>query len=150
MADSTTPSIQLLDVNVFNCQIRPTDQYLEEPQRIYQLAVSHDMQLAFNLEESLMGIRLYLTIDGKDDDQRSLGITAYFGIEHEVSVSELKQLVTEKADGQYSLDPGLGHAIINIIYGTDRGIVLEKTRGTILGPTILPVVDPDALLGTPG
>jgi hypothetical protein len=41
-------------------------------------------------------------------------------------------------------------AVLPIIYATARGIALAKTRGTILGPTILPVVDPDDLLGQSG
>lgn len=150
LAETSTPAVQLLDVNIFSYQIRPTDQYLQEPVQIYQLEVGHDMQLAFNMEEELMGVRLYLNVEGKDEHQQPLGINGYFGIEHELAIDNLKKLVDEKTDGQYSLDPELGHAVMNIIYGTARGIVLEKTRGTILGPTILPVVDPDDLLGQSG
>lgn len=147
MTQYANSAIQLLDVNLFNCEIRPTDQYLQDPIQIHEVEVGHDMQLAFSLDQELMGVRLYLNLEGKGDQQQSLGINGYFGLENELSIKGLKELVTEKADGHYSLDPELGHAVINVIYGTARGIILEKTRGTILGPTILPVVNPDDLLG---
>lgn len=140
-------SIQLLDTQVFQCNIQPSENYLQDPIAINQLQVSHDMQLAFNIEQGLMGVRLYLNVEGFDEQGQALGITGRFGVEHELSCDQLNQLVTEKPDGQYSLDPEFGHLVMNTLYGTTRGVILEKTRGTILGPTMLPVIDPQTLLG---
>lgn len=139
--------IQLLDVQVFHFNIQPSENYLQDPVTINQLQVSHDMQLAFNIEEGLMGVRLYLNVEGLDEQGQAMGITGTFGVEHELSCDQLSQLVTEKPDAQYSLDPDFGHLVMNTLYGTTRGVILEKTRGTILGPTLLPVIDPQTLLG---
>ncbi len=140
-------SIQLLDTQVFQCNIQPSENYLQDPTAVNQLQVSHDMQLAFNIEQGLMGVRLYLNVEGFDEQGQALGISGSFGVEHELSCDQLNQLVTEKPDGQYSLDPEFGHLVMNTLYGTTRGVILEKTRGTILGPTLLPVIDPQTLLG---
>ncbi len=148
MANSTASSkIQLLDVQVFQCEIQPSQAYLAEPAAIYQLQVNHDMELAFNLEEGLMGVRLYIKVEGQDSQGTALGIQGSFGVEHELSVEQLQTFVTAKDDGHYSLEPNFGHEVMNTLYGTTRGVILEKTRGTILGPTLLPVIDPQTLLG---
>lgn len=139
--------IQLLDVNIFSWHIKASDEYLQEPSKIYHIQVHHDVQLAFNLEQDLMGIRLNLMLESMDENRQKLGVTGHFGLENEIYVENIKDLVQENEGGHYSVDPEMGNTVMDLVYGTTRGIVLERTRGTALGATILPMIDTDQLLG---
>ena len=139
--------IQLLDVNIFSWHIKASDEFLQDPVQINQIQVHHDVQLAFNLEQDLMGIRLNLMIESLDENNNKVGVTGHFGLENDIYVENISELVQEKEGGHYSIDPEMGNTVMDLVYGTARGIVLERTRGTALGTIILPVIDSDELLG---
>lgn len=44
------------------------------------------------------------------------------------------------------VDIGLAASLVGLAYSTARGIILERTSGTILNGIIIPVIDPMKLL----
>ena len=146
MNESNSIYVQLLNAFIYSWHIKASDEYLENPVRLEHLSIDNDVKLAFNIEEDLMGVRLDIMIEFYDENEQKLGVTAHFGIENDVYVENMQELVSDNEGEHYTMDPELGEKVMALVYGTARGIILENTRGTILGTTVLPDVDPQVLL----
>lgn len=107
-------------------------------------------EIAHSTEDKRVRIRLHVNITAFDEAQKLIsGIQAAFGIDCHFFVENLEEMLHQVPDGGESLQFDFGVTLFGMAYSTSRGIVLERTHGTIMGGVILPVVNPVKILMPP-
>ncbi|EAY23884.1 hypothetical protein [Microscilla marina] len=138
--------IQVSRVTVFKSNIEASTSFLNGRATPVSHKFSFSQETGLDLEQSLIGIRLYVLLDGQDENDELLELKGRFGIEFEFEVENLRDFVEVKNSGEIILDAVFAATIMGIAYSTARGIVFQKTEGTILSGVILPILDPASLL----
>lgn len=107
-----------------------------------------DVELAtgFNFEEKHIKADLDVTVVGTDNEGNPLNVGGQFNFSFFFLVDNLDELVTG-TEKDRAVNRGLGNAIASITYSTARGIIMTRFQGTALSSFILPVIDPNTLLG---
>lgn len=148
--ESPDQSFQLLDVHIEHLLISGSEAFKDDPSNPEQIRVDHELQWAFRFEEEELALRLMVYVDGLDDHGEALGAKLEIGIVSYLSVEFLKDYViqeeAEEGKPEYRVDPILGRQLLNHVYPMIRGIVLERTRGALLGPVLLPYQDLEHLI----
>lgn len=105
------------------------------------------LQFAFNLAEKL--VKSDFTVEIRTDSKNA-NKTEAVGIFHLVfifRVENLDELAKQDENNIIELDAGLGNALSSVTYSTSRGILLTRLQGTALDKFILPIINPNKLLG---
>jgi len=106
---------------------------------------SYSQNSAFNFDQKNIRIRLEILLDGIDEQETLIGVQGDFGLDFHFHIENIEEFI-EESEGNKKISDNLGTTLISIAYSTARGIVLERTQGTFLNGTILPVIDPKELL----
>lgn len=138
--------IHLLAVNVFKANIETSDEFLEEPKPVFGFEFGIAKEVSHNVEKGAARFRLFFTMDAHDKDAKSLGLKAEYGIEFHFYVENFSDFVQHTKDGEVQIELSLGGTLMSVAYSTSRGIILERTQGTMFGGVILPVIDPFKIL----
>lgn len=140
----------LLDVHIEHLLITGNEAFKDDPNIPYQISVDHEIQWAFRFDEEELAIRLLIYIEGLDEAGESLGVHFEIGIISYLAVEFLKDFVimpkAEEGQPEYRVDPTLANQLIDHVYPMARGIVLERTRGSLIGPVLLPFQDLEHLV----
>jgi glutaredoxin-related protein len=73
----------------------------------------------------------------------------YFKSRINYQVPNLKELLTIKDDeGNFDMNRNLETALVSIAISTHRGMLFERTRGTILHSHFIPILDPQKYLAS--
>ncbi|TVR36943.1 MAG: hypothetical protein EA392_13955 [Cryomorphaceae bacterium] len=108
-----------------------------------------DIQVGYapflNIAENGIAIRMVLHLNGIRNDKgkkEPVGIRAEYVYHFYFQVDNLSQFISEKD----AVSAALTTTLVSMSYSTLRGIVLERTTGTLLGGVILPVINPAAFV----
>ena len=137
--------ISMFHVKVYKSIITTSPEYLEKPVKPGNFRVGYSQNSAFNFEKKNIRVRLEIILDGIDERENLIGIQGDFGLDFHFHVENLDEFI-EELDGNKKVSGNLGPTLISIAYSTARGIVIERTQGTFLNGTILPVIDPNVFL----
>jgi hypothetical protein len=147
--------IDLLSVTVLKTSILPSSDYLLKPKEPSAISVGYFQKSEFDFDKGLVMVSLNIKLIGKDEKENDIGLEGEFSIEFIFEVEnfnefilENKEIVNDKEVTTRQVDGILGSTLIGIAYSTARGIILERTQGTLFQPggVILPVIDPGDLL----
>lgn len=144
--------IHLLKVSVFKSSIERQESLLDQPLvEPSNYSFSFAQKSAFNHEEGMVRIQLFILLKAEGDNATSLGIQGEFGIEFNYKIDNLEALSTKAEDGKLHYAVSLGATLMSISYSTARGIILQQTQGSIisLSGVIIPVINPTDLLNAP-
>lgn len=137
--------ISLESVVVYKSNLTTSDEFLNKPIDISNILVQYAQDTAFNFDEKAVRIRLNINLQGVNENDIPLGLTAEYGIEFQFFVENFDDFVTE-AENQKTLNGQLGTILMSIAYSTARGIILERTHTTYFQGAVLPVIDPKGLM----
>ncbi len=140
--------IHLLHVNVIHFCLEASENYLEHPLLPGGTEISIGKEIGWNFEQGRSRYRLHFHFEAKDEEKKSLGLTADVGIEYLFEIKVLNTFLSKKGDA-VQVDIALAGSLMNIAYGTSRGIVLAQTRNTYFNGILLPVIDVMELLKEP-
>tara|TARA_R110002050_G_scaffold214727_1_gene350881 strand:+ start:2093 stop:2539 length:447 start_codon:yes stop_codon:yes gene_type:complete len=138
--------ISVIHIKVFKAIIDTSEGYLNIPEKPEGIDVNLGQNTALNIQKKNIRLRLNIVLQAKKSEGDNLGLRGEFGIEFHIHVDDLERFLVDK-DGEKLIDSKLGATIIGIIYSTARGIVYERTRGTLMEGFLLPVINPNILLG---
>lgn len=143
-------AFHLLDVHIEHLLITGNEAFKNDPNIPDQISVDHEIQWAFRFDEEELALRLMIYIEGLDGEGEALGVQFEIGIISYLAVEFLRDYViqpeAEEGQPEYQVDPILSKQIIDHVYPMVRGIVLERTRGSLMGPVLLPFQDLEHLV----
>ena len=137
--------IHLMMVQMVEGGLSTTPEYQRQMQYPSNFDLNIGYQTFANPEQNEVVVRLQVDlagINGKNKNNSSLGISAKYVYNFHFKVDNLSEFINDKE----TISGLLGVTLLSISYSTLRGIVLERTCGTLLGGVILPVVNPAKLL----
>lgn len=137
--------ISIESIEIYSSTINTSDDYLNNPMKMVKAKLTFTFDLAYNIEEKNLRVRMPIKISAENEDAESIGLTGEFGIEIKFHVENLDEFVQNKND-KVVFKSTLGATIIGMVYSTVRGILFAHTRATAFEGLILPVVDPNHLL----
>lgn len=106
---------------------------------------SLDHEFLFNPEEKLLVVELRIALKGTkatEEETEDVGLSANYDYQFFFKIENIMDFVNEKK----VVDPSIVSTVLSIGYSTLRGIILERTSGTLLGSLILPIISPAKLL----
>lgn len=150
MTKHSTPidpdKIQILQISIYKSNIDASIEFLEQGAIPERYAFSFSQNTGFDYDQNLISIRLNILLNSKDENNKKLELKGEFGIEFQFRVENMKDFAEAKENGNIVFDSILGITMMGIAYSTARGIILQRTEGTLLSGVILPVIDPAELL----
>jgi hypothetical protein len=139
--------IEITDIQIFKASLETSEEYLEQPTQVENFNVEIGHEIAHNMEDGMVRLRLFLAIKGMDESERQVaGLHISYGIEYHFKVGNLQDLIQVKSGDQRVIQLDLAATLFSIAYSTSRGIILGRTQGTLLGGVILPVVNPSKVM----
>ncbi len=120
----------------------PTKPFDPDAKQVVDYNINPTVQ--FHLEKEELIIVMDTTAVIKETQEELMQIEVMFGFE----IKDLRNLIAPSGPDQKYGFKNPEHAkifpvLIGLSYSTLRGIVLEKTRGTLLTKNFMPVVDPN-------
>lgn len=137
--------ISIIAFKVIKANLQTSDNYIEKPQKIQGFDLELGQNTAFNFEQRNVRIRLFVKIEGVNEENEHVGASGDFGFEFHMHVENLDEFIVVK-DERQQVDGLLGGTLFGIVFSTTRGLIMEKTASSALGTVILPVIDPKTLL----
>ena len=136
--------IQILSVRIIKANLEASTDLLEKDINDniegYSTNIGHEM--AHNDEDKMVRVRLFLTIEGVPKPESDpIKLSVDYGLEFHFRIENLDELC-DNSNGEHSMHHDLALTLFTMAYSTSRGIILERTQGTILGGVLLPVIDP--------
>ncbi|MEY3369174.1 MAG: hypothetical protein RI973_2329 [Bacteroidota bacterium] len=138
--------IHLQAIKVFKTNLEAADDYLNNPRPVNGFEFGIAKAVSHDVENGATRFRLFFSLDALDEKSAPLGLKAEYGIEFQFRVENYSDFVRRTGEGALQVDLSLGVTLMGIAYSTARGIILEKTQGTLFGGVILPVIDPSKVL----
>ncbi len=138
--------ITVLSIKVFKAIQTTTDEYLENPVNPDGVEIKIGQNTALNVEAKNIRIRLNIQLEAKNSESELLGLSGEYGLEFQIHVENLDQFLVEKEE-KTLIDTKLGGTLSGIVFSTARGIIYERTSSTLFKGVLLPVIDPNHLLG---
>lgn len=138
-------SIELLDFRVFRSKIETEDDFLNNPVPVKGYSLEQYAEHGIEKEEEKVGIRIYVAVQGMDEEHNFLGLKGEFGIEYKFWVEGLSDHLDHEGDPP-EISGKLVATLAGIAYSTSRGVIYDRVEGSHLQHLILPVVDPKQLL----
>ena len=147
--------IHLLGATVLKMNINPTQEFLELREEPDNMTVGFSQESRFDFDEGIVLIVLEIKLTGKDQDEKDIGLEGNYSIEFTFKIDNFNEFIVEKKETTDNkevttrqVDGILGGTLMGIAYSTARGIILERTQGTLLGDNgvIIPVINPNELL----
>jgi hypothetical protein len=138
--------IHILGVQVKRAHFEASTESSGEPLENTQLKIGLKSESGFNYDEHLVRFRLFVKIVLLDEHEEPTGTSGDYLIEFNFEIENLLDFVEEE-EGEKVVSNTLGATIAGISYSTSRGIILDRTQATELNGVLLPVIDPNRLLG---
>lgn len=142
--------LTLVDIQVFKAGMEASPEFVDAPKKLARFNIDIGQEIAHNSTEKRVRVRIYVSISAIDEAQKLvIGIGASYGIDCHFTVENIDELVQKNQEGGEALQLDLAATLFAMAYSTSRGIVLERTFGTVMGGVILPVVNPIKVLLPP-
>lgn len=133
-------TIHISGINVFKVEIKTDEKLLDNMQSIKGFELGLAQKMAHNLEANQMRVRIYIILNGKNENNEAIGLKGEFGIAFHFSIENLAAF-SKEVNGEIEIYANLAEHLINLAYATSRGIILERTQGTPFNGAILPVIN---------
>jgi len=101
----------------------------------------------FNAVVKQSRVIVNVTFEALDSQLAPAGIKGFCVLHVFLGLSNMEKFIIKNADGSESFAREVANIMVGLAYSTCRGIVFARTQGTIIGPIMLPVVDPSTLFG---
>lgn len=138
--------IHLRKVNVLSEKLELGPQFREQPGKVETVRFGFGMELANILEQGLTRIRLLISLDGMDQSESVVMVSAAYELEFHFQVENFSEFLKMENDGPPLIDSLLGATLVGIAFSTARGIVYERTKRFFPHDALLPVIDPHRFL----
>ncbi len=122
------------------------------PEELTGIGFRIESEEGFHIEEKRVQILLNIHTDAEvkvqQNEVQEVDSIGYFRIGFTFEIDNFDDLVKEDELGVKKLhvDGILMRHLLAIAYSTARGMILVKTRGTLLEGSILPIIDPNELM----
>ncbi len=133
--------IEILGINIFKTNIETTDDFIENNKKSSGFEFGVAQSMGYNLEDKRIQVRMFYNFEGKDEQHEPVGLSGEYGIDFQFFIQNLDDFVLKNAINEVEIHTVLASSLIRIAYSTSRGIILEKTQGTVLNGAILPVIN---------
>lgn len=107
----------------------------------------NNLKLGFNLKDKLARADFYIDINTESKGKNENEATAHFHLVFIYHIEQLDELITPLRGKRVKAEAALGNALSAVTYSTSRGILISRLQGTALQQFILPIINPNALLG---
>jgi hypothetical protein len=106
-----------------------------------------DLNYRWNLEQNLFAVIFdfaYLSVDQESKRTECLKLS----IMTEFLVENLKEVFTVRSNNDFDIDERLETTLVSITISTARGVLFEKTKGTLFSNFVLPLINPAEVILT--
>ena len=135
--------LKSIRVNSFSIET-PKQKVNENEPVLYDFNVIPEIK--YNLAENLILVALQGTVKIKQTSEKVLEINVAFIF----AAKDLNSFILQNEKGIWDFkdkkDEGLIITLLSISLSTLRGIIYEKTRGTIMDSVVMPVMDPSTFI----
>ncbi len=135
--------LKSIRVNSFSIET-PKKKVSEKEPVLYDFNVVPEIK--YNIGENLILVGLQGTVTIKETSEKVLEINVAFIY----AAKDLGSFVVQNENGIWDFkdkkDEGLIITLLSISLSTLRGIIYEKTRGTIMDSVVMPVMDPSTFI----
>lgn len=138
-----TENIHLLKVRTIAGFINQSDDIDEDD--ISGFESNFSFSTAYSIESKRIKNILEVKIQAIGKEKK-IELEAGYTLEFVFKIDNFEDLSKIQDDGTVKISVHLAATLAGICYSTLRGIVLEKTQGTLLNTVILPVINPYSLL----
>lgn len=139
-------TFQLRTINIFEFRFRnPLDfvDPISDPSNL-PINLKYQINYRWNIEQNLFAVVIEFIFEFKKDETLNEILKLKYLIEF--FVEDLKSLLIVRSKNDFDIDELLETTLVNMAYATGRGILFEKTQGTILANMFLPPVSPKDLI----
>jgi hypothetical protein len=136
-----TDKLFLTEIVLLKSAVTSTDAFLENPEKPDSIEMELLSDSKFDFVHNECRFRLHITLDGKNTDGNSSGLGAEFMVDYIYVVENLPDFVLDQT-GENQVDALLGATLLGISFSTARGIIMERTKGTLFAGFILPIINP--------
>jgi len=122
--------------------------YLDPIQNIKNIDLSNDtiegkfnINYRWNLEKNLFAVIFdfaYLSVDKESKGTECLKLS----VMTEFMVDNLKSVFTVRSNRDFDIDESLEITLVSLTISTARGILFEKSKGTLFSNFVLPLINP--------
>ncbi len=145
--------IKFLHAVVTRGAIHTDDKFFNNPVQPVRTNINVSATFGFNTSQNLVRVMIQSSFFGLSSEGEPVGITGTYEINFQMTVDNMDEFIIRSDDGKEMFNHQIAVVMVSVAYSTARGMVLERTLGTIMGGVFLPVVDANALLvpseGTP-
>ncbi len=138
--------IKFLHVVVTQGSIVTDPEFFENPVQPVRSNIDVSASFGFNTERKLVKVDIRSSFTGISADNQPVGISGRYEIAFSMTVDGFDEFIVKGADGNDMFHHQIAVTMVGIAYSTARGIVVDRTLGTIMGGVFLPVLDANALL----
>lgn len=117
------------------------------PEAVVHDKVESSLDLRFNLSEKLVRADFKVEIQTDSEGGNKHEANGNFHLMFIFLVKNLEELSVLSKDNLIDIDPALGSTLSAITYSTARGILMTRLQGTALQHFILPIINPNILIG---
>lgn len=109
------------------------------------LEVKVNVNYRWNLEKNLFGVVIDLFYLIKDKNNKKIELVKLSFI-LEFFIENLKEIFIVRTNNDFDMDEKFESTLVGLAISTGRGILYEKTAGTVFNNFIFPVVNPMELI----
>ncbi|SRR6056297_2346108 len=109
------------------------------------LEVKVNVNYRWNLEKNLFGVVIDLFYLIKDKNNKKVELVKLSFIS-EFFIENLKEIFIVRTNNDFDMDEKFESTLVGLAISTGRGILYEKTAGTVFNNFIFPVVNPMELI----
>jgi len=136
-----TDKLFLTEIVLLKSAVTSNDAFLENPEKPDSIEMGLLSDSKFDFSNKECRFRLHITLDGKNPDGNSSGLGAEFMLDFIYVIENLPDFILDQ-NGENHVDALLGATLLGISFSTTRGIVMERTKGTLFAGFILPIINP--------
>lgn len=137
--------INLIDFKMLKGQVDAPENF--EITHISGHHLDHSFQVAFDMEGKLAKADFIVKLHTESGGRNKSEATGNFHFIFIYRIDNLDLLAHFEQNNKLVLNPVLPNVLASVSYSTSRGILLTRLQGTALQNFILPIINPDKLLG---
>lgn len=126
--------------------IKTEESFLSNPVQPVKTRVNVDTKFHFNSPTNRARVIIRTFFQSLDEKDREVGISGFYEIHFDMGLPNMGQFVQKNEQGLEAISQGVAAAFVSVAYSTARGIVYERTMGTIARGVMLPVVNASTLI----
>lgn len=138
--------ILITSIKTLKGNINSTNEESEMIVKQYQIECTSETTV--NIDEKLIRVLFKVDIFVIDEKDKKTGTDASYTNEFIFQIDNLEELTKLLDNDIVEIDVELSKTLLSLSFSTSRGMIFNRTQGTILNGIILPVVNPNDLLNS--